>query len=70
MFAVMNPPKKRRKKGKKLRKGCRRVAVRSCKTSRKRRTKRSSSYRGCKGLSPEACLTDYELSGLTPPRGL
>lgn len=74
MFAVLNPPKIRRNgsKKKKLKKGCRRVAIRTC----ARKTKRSKGRKGrglpksCKGLSPEACLADYELSGRVAPRGL
>ena len=68
MFASINPPKKRKKR--KLKKGCRRVAIRVCR-KKKRSTKRASSGRGrCKGLSPESCLADYEAMGLRAPRGL
>lgn len=70
MFAVMNPPGRKRRK-KKLRKGCRRVAVRSCRKTKRSKGKTSHyRYKGCKGLSPEACLADYELSGRAAPRGL
>lgn len=66
MFAVMNPPKRKRKKGK-LKKGCYRAKRKVCRTV-KRRGRRLPS--ACKGLSPEACLADYEAMGRVAPKGL